>query len=319
MTLRPSIREAMWMAIGAALFAGFIAVVAHSREGRDPASQMASRAARADAVTRMQLGLAAASEAEKSAVMAGTDREATAFADQARASAAGVEREIRTLDGLLKTSGTPGERELLGQFTKDFAEYQRVDGELLNLAVKGTNLKAYGLAFGPAAQAVEKMKAALLRVAAANENAPETKKITTLAFTAQTAVLRLQTLLPPHIAEESDQKMDAMEAVMEAEEAKVQAALDGLAAVPDLTGKADLAEAVAGYTEFGKIKAQILIFSRENTNVHSLAVSLNQKRKVVTLCQEVLDALRRAIEAEPIAGGPYGGEVRPRELEGNGK
>ena len=54
--------------------------------------------------------------------------------------------------------------------------------------------------------------------------------------------------------------------------------------------------------QFSEIKAQIIKLSRENTNVRSLAISLNQKRKVMLMCQDALAALEQAIQQEPIAG-----------------
>ena len=74
----------------------------------------------------------------------------------------------------------------------------------------------------------------------------------------------------------------------------------------------ELATATARYAEFSKIKTQILALSRENTNVRSLSISLNQKRKVMLACQAALSALQQAILAEPIAGVTYGTPVRPR-------
>ncbi len=77
-------------------------------------------------------------------------------------------------------------------------------------------------------------------------------------------------------------------------------------------GDADLATAASRYARFTKIKTQILALSRENTNVRSLAISLNQKRKVMLLCQEALSALKQAILEEPMKGVTYGPPARPR-------
>jgi len=49
------------------------------------------------------------------------------------------------------------------------------------------------------------------------------------------------------------------------------------------------------------IKAQIIRLPRENTNVRSLAISLNQKRKAMLMCQDALAALEQAIQQEPVA------------------
>jgi hypothetical protein len=290
----------------------FILVTAHFYKEQNPAEQLALKARRVDLVARMQLALASASEAEKSAVLAITDQESQAFADQAWAATAQLERERRELEGLLNAGGTQGEKELLAGFSRVFTELQRVDNEVLSLAVKNTNLKAYNLAFGPAADTLKEMNDALSRLATAHADSPEANKVVTLAFGAEISALRIQTLLPPHIAEESDEKMDMLEARMANEEKQIRKNLDGLAALPELGGNADLATAVSRYARFNKIKTQILALSRENTNVRSLAISLNQKRKAMVLCQEALNALKQAILEEPIKGVTYGSPAHPR-------
>jgi hypothetical protein len=312
MKIRPGLNDVLWMAVGAAALLIFMLVMLHFRGGQDPAEHVAFKARRVDLVARMQLDLASASEAEKSAVLAVTDQDSQTFADQARAASGKVEQERRELGELLTEGGTQGERDLLVQVTAAFAEFQRVDDDLLTLAVKNTNVKAYNLAFGPAATAIKEMNAALARFVAANADASDAKAMMPLAFGAQVSALRIQTLLPPHIAEESDKKMDELEALMATEDTQVRKSLDGLAALPKFSKNPDLATATARYAEFSTIRTQILALSRENTNVRSLSISLNQKRKVMLVCQEALSALQQAILAEPIAGSTYGTPVRPR-------
>jgi len=289
-----------------------VLAVSHFQNAQDPSAQLAFKARRIDLTTRMQLGISSASEAEKSAVMATTDQDSKAFADQAREASAQVEREYRELDELLKTGGTQSEKDLLGEFSKAFAELRRVDEELLSLAVKNTNLKAYSLAFGPAANALDEMNDALSRIIAANGRSPDSAKIMLLAFGAQVAALRIQTLLAPHIAEESDPGMDRLEASISKEDAQVHHDLDGLQALPQLGGNGDLATAVSSYAKLSKLRTEILALSRENTNVRSLAISLNQKRRAMLLCEDALSSLRQAIASEPEHGAAHGRPVSPR-------
>jgi hypothetical protein len=313
MKIKPRLGELLWMAFGALALLIFMLVMLHFREGQDPAAQLAFKARRVDLVERMQVDLASASEAEKSAVLAVTDQDSQTFADQARAASAKVEQQRVELAELLTAGGTQGERELLAQVTAAFADFQRVDHDLLALAVKNTNIKAYNLAFGPAATALEEENAALARLASAHVDPSEARTMMPLAFGAQISSLRIQTLLPPHIAEESDDKMDRLEARMTAEDTQVRMDLDGLAALPRFSQDADLAIARARYAEFSKLRTQILALSRENTNVRSLSISLNRKRKVMLACQSALGDLQQAILAEPIAGTTYGtAVVRPR-------
>jgi len=312
MRIRPSASDALWMAAGAAILLLFGLLVLFFGKEPDRNALLAARAQRVDLVDRMQLALVSASEAEKSAVLAITDQESQAFADQARAGTAEVERERQELAELLNKDGTRGEKDLLAEFSQRFRAFQQVDNELLGLAVKNTNLKAYALTFGPAASALDEMSAALSRLVSANADARTAKKVMSLAFGAETGALRIQTLLPPHIAEASEPRMDELEARMTREDQQVRSNLEGLGALPKLKDDADLAVAASRYAQFREIKSQVLALSRENTNVRSLSISLNQKRKVMLACHDVLSSLQDAIRKEPVEGATYGGRFRIR-------
>jgi hypothetical protein len=299
-----SSQDIRWMAAGVVILASL--VLLFLRFHRDPAQQLALKATRVDLVGRMQLALATASEAERSAVLAVTDQDSQAFADQAGAASTELEREREEIGKLLASGGTQRERELLAQFSEAFVNLRRVDDEVLRLAVKNTNIKAYGLLFGPAAEALAEMDAALARVAVKRAASPEARRAMLLAFGARIGVLRIHALLAPHIAEESDPKMDRLEALMREEEKQVRADFDGFARSPTLRGDADLATASSSYARYDALKARILALSRENTNVRSLALSMGQERKAMLLCLEPLDALKQAILDEPIAGVTYG-------------
>jgi len=294
MPIKPGFRDCLWMTVGAAGLLVVMLVVWHFHDQQSPDEQLAFKVKRIALVENMGLNLASVSEAEKSAVMAITDADSQTYADQARAAATTVEQARKELAGLLLTGGHQNEKDLLAQFSQAFAELQRIDKDLLDLAVKNTNLKASSLAFGPAAAALKEMDAALARLAT------DDLKVAQLANDARIAALRLQALLPPHIAEESDQKMDEMEALMAKEDRAVRKNLEDLAAMPNLTSNSDLKAASSDFARFTDLKTQILKLSRENTNVRSLIISLSQKRKVMLVCQDALAALKNAIEQEPV-------------------
>jgi hypothetical protein len=283
MPLRPGINEARWMAAGAAALLVVMLVVMHFQKGESPVEQLALKARRLELVNQIRLSLASATEAEKSAVMAITDEDSQKFADRARAGTASAEQVRRELEKLAR----PGD---LDSFSKAFAEFQRVDAEVLDLAVKNTNLKAYALAFGAAAAAVRELDNAL-----AHSTSPAATEVRIGAW-------RLLASLPPHIAEESDAKMDAMEVEMTKQDRQIRRSLDELA-TPTAT---------ASYEKFSELRTQIIKLSRENTNVRSLTLSLTQKRNVTAECQTALAALQEAIQNESVIGATPGKAIHPR-------
>jgi len=249
-------------------------------------------------VNRMRTALATASEAGNNAVMATTDEESQTFANDARTATAALQQGRAQLSGLLDTNGSPREKDLLAEFSKSFVNLERVDRDVLALAVQNTNLKASRLAFGPASEALQAADEALAHLVTgySGSNSADDKKIILLADDARISALRIQTLLPPHIAEENDQKMDALEARMTREDRAIRQDLAGLATIPGRAADQDLATAVARYEHFTELRSQILKLSRENTNVRSLAISLNEKRRALLLCQDALTGLGQEIE-----------------------
>ena len=314
MKSKPSNEYLPWLIAGLVFMALLLVGGWHFREGLGgPARALASKATRADLVGRMQLDLATASEAEKSAVLAITDEDSQNYADQARAATSQVVQEQHGLSALQANDGNRNEQELLSQFSKLFDDLRRVDDEVLALAVKNTNLKAYSLLFGPAADAQAQMDAALARIVAKYADSAEAKQILPRAYDARLGVLRIQALLAPHIAEESDAKMDQMEAVMTQEESQIRSSLAGLARLSKLASDPDLGTATSSFAQYGELKSRILPLSRENTNVRSLALSLKQKRKAMVVCLDALNALKQEILSEPIAGvTTYGRVPKPR-------
>lgn len=302
MKIKPVSREFLWMAAGALFFVSSLLVLAFFQSSQTPAAQSDLKDKQLELVAEMRLTLIAASEAEKSAVMAVTDQDSNVFAEQARSATAAVEKDRTQLGMLLAGGGTQGEKEAFSQFSKAFVDLRRIDDELLNLAVKNTNIKAYSLAFGPAADALKEMYTALSALVEKNAGSPEAAQAALPAFGAQTAALQIQSLLAPHIAEESDKKMDELEAVMSKHDKEVRKSLAGLAALPKSGNDIELGKAVSNYEKFTGVRRNILILSRENTNIRSLAVSLGEKRKCFLLCQDALYALQQAIQVPPVNG-----------------
>jgi len=301
--MKPALSNLFWALDGAAIFGVVIFVVFHFQRRETPAEQLALKARKIELAGQIRHALASATEAEKSAVLAATEPGSRAFADQARTATARAESKRVALGKLLRTTGTSKQTEQLAQFSSVFAKFQQIDKELLDLAVKNTNIKAWALAFGPAARAMTEMDGALSRLVrqSASSTTASAQKTMLLAAGAQAAALRIQVLLSPHIAEESDKKMDELEAVMATNDEEVRNDLKALAGLVP-AGSTDLETATTSYARFTEVKAKILKLSRENTNVRSLFISLHQKRKVTALCQDALAALQQAIEEEHVGG-----------------
>src|SRR6185295_12545984 len=120
-----------------------------------------------------------------------------------------------------------------------------------------------------------------------------------LADRALIGMLDIRVLQAPHIAEADDAAMTKMEQQMAAWEGEVRKSLAELKSTPG-TGAA-VATATAAFDRFMAANRELVMLSRRNSNVRSLALSLGRKRMVVARCDDQLRALQDALSRHSLS------------------
>ncbi len=234
-----------------------------------------------------------AADAGNRAVMADTDEASVTFAHEAEQATQAAQADVTALKPILQTLGYSNESRLLEEFDGRFAKYRALDRTILDLAVENTNLKAQRLSFGSGQEAAEAFRRSLEAVHALATS--DEWRVRALVASAVASVREIQVLQAPHIAEPDDAAMARIEKQMAAEEAAARSGLTKLATVLQPASRPQLAAATAALDQFMRINTQILGLSHRNTNVRSLALSLDQKRPLTTECEETLRALQDAL------------------------
>jgi len=243
--------------------------------------------------SEMHVEFIQASEASNRAVMATSeDTSASAVAEAKRARDL-VDRNIAALKPLLESLGYRDDLRYLDGFTTRFEEYERLDEDILSLAVEGTNVKAQRLSFGPAQQAADAFRKAL--EAAASHATRNKDRVDALAGNAREAVLEIQVIHAPHIAEPDDTVMTRMEEQMAACATAARNALKELQAALPPNARPQLVAAKDALDRFLAINAEIVSLSRRNSNVRSLALLFGRTRVVAAECADQLRALEQAL------------------------
>jgi hypothetical protein len=233
-------------------------------------------------------------EAANRAVMAETDEAAVAATEETRRAGQVVERDIQTLRATLESLRYRDDLRHLDDFESRFKEYQRLDDELLPLAVENTNVKAQRLSFGPSREAAQSFHAALDE-AIGTSTAKAACCAEAVASRARIAVFEIQVLYAPHIAEAQDATMTVMETQMTAAADRARSSLDELRGMLPSRPNPELDAASDALDRFLSIHKEIITLSRRNSDVRSLALSLGDKRKVTAECEAHLQALEEAL------------------------
>jgi len=233
-------------------------------------------------------------DAANRAVMADTDDKSLAFAREAEQATEQVQKDIDTLGPILRELSYADETRLLEAFVSRFAEYHALDRRILEMAVENSNLKAQRLSFGPAQEAADAFRDSLADVAP-SVPARDTWHVNALVATAVATVREIQVLQAPHIADADEAVMTRMEKRMATSETAARKALETLKNLVQPSSRPRLAAASAALDRFMDLNSQIIALSRRNTNVRSLALSLDQKRTLTVACEDSLRALHDAL------------------------
>ncbi len=242
-----------------------------------------------------------ASNAANQAVMANTDEASIALAEQAEAVKKQVQADIDALRPVLHDLNYADETRLLEEFVDAFTEYRDLDRRILELAVENTNLKAQRLSFGEARQAADAFAQALNAIVPAVP-ATDAWRLRALVAGAVADLRAIQVAQAPHIAEADDAVMTRIEQQMKTSEADVRSALDSLRPLAPSSAQPRVAEAQAAFDRFMSLNAQIVDLSRRNTNVRSLLLTLNEKGKATSACEQTLRALQDTLSKRGLGG-----------------
>lgn len=234
-----------------------------------------------------------AADASNRAVLATSDEIAQAAARDAEQATRAVQQDVDALRALLSTLNYSEESRALESFTARFAEYRKLDEQILGLVVEQTNVKAQQMAFGPAREAADTLRSALDDLAPSTQ--AEAWHVKALAATAMAAVREIQAIQGPHIADADEAGMDEKEKRMAAAEAAARRALDDLTPLAAAASRSRLTAARSAFDRFIALNGELVTLSRRNTNVRSLALSLNDKQKLVAPCEASLRELRDAL------------------------
>jgi len=241
-----------------------------------------------------------AADAANRSVMADTDESSVAFARQAEEAKQKVQADVDALKPLLAQLGYTAETKILQEFVDRFAAYRELDRRILDLAVENTNLKAQRLSFGAAQDAANALRD---DVKAVVPRAPADKwRVEALGERAIATVREIQVLQAPHIADADEAVMTRMEKSMATSETAAREALKELATLAQPASQARLMAASAALDRFMAVNQDIVSLSRRNTNVRSLALSLNEKSKAVSACEDALHRLRDALAKRGYSG-----------------
>ena len=271
---------------------GVVVVVAFAAAGcRDVNAALAQLSEARHVAGDLLVEFSRAADASNRAVMAESDALSVTFAHEADQAKQAVRKDVDALKPLLQDPKYADEARLLQEFVTRFAEYDGVDRHVLELAVENTNLQAQRVSFGPAQAAADEFRDAV-DAAAAAALAKDGWRAKAIAAAAIAAVCEIQVLQAPHIADAQDSAMAGIEARMAVAEAAARRALETLQPIVPAAARPRLAAASASLDRFMAFNAQIVALSRRNTNVRSLALSLDQKRKLIAPCEDTLRALR---------------------------
>lgn len=233
-----------------------------------------------------------ANEASNRAVLADTDDVSAASAKEAASATTLAAERLTSLDAMVQSLGYSAEADTLSRFRSRFTEYQRLDAEILTLAVENTNLKAQRLSFGAAREMAEGINVELQHV---GNTALSGDGVNLEIQGIRADLFELLFLEARHNAEAGDTAMTQLEEHARKLAGDARARFRRLNAIASAPAAAPLHAAVSLFERFMPVHDEVIALSRRNTNVQSLALTFGRKRVVAAECEDALRELQESL------------------------
>lgn len=257
--------------------------------GSAPASRQQSL------VTDMQLNIMRSALQEKNAILAPTDEQSKAFADESRSSASAVDRDMKSLVKLLSADGAPEARAAADKFAASWKNLSAIDAALLESATQNTNIKAVELSDTVGADLLQKLGENLEKLTARVIPASRKSEMQSIAREAESSVLKIALLQRRHVNAADAAGKASIDASINAEAAKVTRDLQTLDSMTGKKSRPFIRQAATDFEEFMRLNEEIVRLSRLNTNRASAEISLGRKQAALAECERSLNELRAAV------------------------
>lgn len=245
-------------------------------------------------IGQMESQLAAVVDVERSAVLAATEEESQAFAEESKRASEQFEAGRTALRPLLEKDAQARQLDALRELDDAWTELQSIDAKLLALALANTNRKAAALSAGHAAESLGKLVDALTAIEGASADPAQLRELSS----AKAAALWIQTLHAPHVASPSDAEMTALEARMRAYAAQVDGTLAGLEKTCPPGARDQLAAAREAWSAYQADDAKVVELSRANSNVIAFDLSVHEGRRAARRAEAALAALEASVSED---------------------
>ncbi len=256
----------------------------------------------------IEIELHRAVRAQKNCIISTDDDESKRFANLSRKHEEAANQSRIELAKLIDLHGSAEEKETVNEFDRNWAEFQKIEKDLLALAEKNSNIKASNLLNGIVLEKLNTLESLLSPLPAMME-AEQTAKPDPLRAVSipkknrliSEALLQLHTLyrvLNQHNNANTELEKNPFETQWKSLERGIDEKLISLKTMSDSKDKESepIARATTAYGEFKDMTSQVLKLSRENTVNLSTALSTGTLRELVDSCDLTLVRLKTSLD-----------------------
>jgi hypothetical protein len=244
-----------------------------------------------DLIHTMRLALLASSEAQYSSLITRDTQRAQELARQSEHNFEALKQARTELEAELPTQI---ETRYMQRIDSCIAALEKLRTKLSGLSSQNTNRRAYDLATGSGFDLLQEIDREVQNWIESPDLEPRAAERKSL-YELRLSLLRIQSLLIPHIFEQEDERMSQLEADMQAERNRIDKSLQELATNATLLEQRSwLASKLDRYWQ---LNGEIIELSRANSNIQSESLALNEYRDAQLDCESALVDLQKQIEA----------------------